>query len=72
MMKPYIKGKTASTKPMYSRSLILPRVYENIHPSCIEKQCFCSIIVQVSCTYDFLGLFEYHSVLVPKDIIHSL
>ena len=29
MMKPYFKGKTASTKPMYSRTLIHPRVYEN-------------------------------------------
>ena len=33
MMKPYFKGKTTSTKPV---NLIHRRVYENIHPSCIE------------------------------------
>ena len=26
-MKPYFKGKTASTKPMYSRNVTNPRVY---------------------------------------------
>ena len=50
MMKPHFKGKTTSTKPIYSRKLI--------HPSCIEKhsacgrennpQCLvCGIIVQL-------------------------
>ena len=29
MVKPYFKGKTASTKPVYSRNVIHPRVYEN-------------------------------------------
>ena len=29
MMKPHFKGKTTSTKPMYSRKLIHPRVYDN-------------------------------------------
>ena len=29
MMKPYFKGKTASIKPIYSRNLIHPRMYEN-------------------------------------------
>ena len=33
MMKPYFKGKTTSTKPV---NLIHRRVYENVHPSCIE------------------------------------
>ena len=58
MMKPYFKGKTASTKPMYSSNLIHPRVYENtpqLHSAVIEggkhSQCLgCGIIVQVSCT----------------------
>ena len=39
MMKPYFKGKTASTKPMYSSNLIHPRVYENtpqLHSAVIE------------------------------------
>ena len=65
MMKPYFKGKKASTKLMYSRNLIHPRVYENT-PSCIVKysacgerntpQCLdCGIIVQASCTVVFQG-----------------
>ena len=33
MMKPHLKGKTTSTKPMYSRKLICP--------SCIEKHSTC-------------------------------
>ena len=56
MMEPHFKGKTTSTKPMYSRKLI--------HPSCIEKHSacgrentphslVCGIIVQVSCTMVF-------------------
>ena len=32
MMKPYFKGKTAGTKPMYSRNFIHPRVFENVGP----------------------------------------
>ena len=61
MMKPYFKGKAASTKPMYSRNLIHPRVYENtpqLHSACgggSTPQCLsCGIIVQVSCTMVFL------------------
>ena len=38
MMKPHFKGKTTSTKPMYSsRKLIHPRAY----PSCIKKHSAC-------------------------------
>ena len=41
-MKPHFKGKTTSTKPMYSRKLMHPRVYDmTIHPSCIEKHSAC-------------------------------
>ena len=39
MMKPYFKGKTASTKPMYSRNLIHPRVYENTPQLHSKVQC---------------------------------
>ena len=61
MMKPHFKGKTTSTKPMYSRKLIHPRVYDNTpqlhrkaYSACGREntpQCLiCGIIVQVSCT----------------------
>ena len=39
MMKPYFKGKTASTKPMYSRNVIHPREYENTPQLHSKVQC---------------------------------
>ena len=37
-----LQRKTAGTKPMYSRNIMHPRVYENVGPSCTVKQCLWS------------------------------
>ena len=73
MMKPYFKGKTASTKPMYSRNLIHPRVYENtpqLHSACgggNPPQCLgCGIIVQISCTMAFYKVYPECDIIVSE------
>ena len=60
-MKSYFKGKTAGTKPMYSRNLIHPRVYKNT-PSCIVKY----IVVVVGSTHQCLNCG-----LLCRQIVHA-
>jgi hypothetical protein len=77
MMKPHFKGKTASTNPMYSRSLIHPRMYESIHSSCIIKYgrntLVCGITAQVSCTMvsKVYGLYPECGIMVFRERNHS-
>ena len=66
MMEPHFKGKTTTTKPMYSRKLIHPREY----PSCMVKygacgrentpQCLvCGIIVQLLLVHTSAEVLRY-------------